>query len=278
MLFFSRLIKSWVNVAYQTVHGLIQFDNFNRVSCKIDAICLLLLVHPNNVIRKVLIHIIMDFKALQKTLFPDISSSDELGEMSLADILEDSESIIIKQAVYGFLESGNRGVRLDSKVASSLRHFSFLEVASSNFSGLFKFYLGELAKRFSYFGRMKASRHLAKFLRFYAIPLIERNFPDVSIHFKGLFSSYMILLMSLAGVALKSEHVLPPRSKTIDEVKPLLFGSFQHTLSFMLTLEKSWQSKAILGSFYFLHRDVVLAACQELMLKYDGSLFQSNTW
>ena len=260
----SRLVKMWAIDLGNGIDAKIQ-DGFYRVSCKVDAIILLLLCHPNKKIRSTCLQILFDFYTIQEKLERHGSKP---GEMPLAAILLNSEKLIVKQAIFAFLQSDGHGHALSSKVASSLTPLTFLEVASSSCTGLFRFYQGELAKRFSFYGRPKATRHLSKYLKMLAIPLVEETFPTSSIDFKSLYSSYMNLLMAMAGCPISSEAKYTNGPKTHQEADELLFGCFQF-IPYTLTMAKGWESEAILSSFYFLHRDVIQLYASELMQNFQ---------
>ncbi len=258
---FAAIVKFWAEEVKLKKLLQCSSDGFYRVSCKADAIILLLMSHPNSKIRALCLQVLSDFYIMEKISLPESTA----GKMSLSVILDSSEPIIVKQAIYGFLETGFRGVNLSSKIASSLTPLAFLDVANSSFTDLFRFYHGELVKRFSFYGRSKATRHLAKFLKAYAIPLIEQNYLTDSNDSKSLYSSYMCLLTAMSGISLKSEVSCSPGPKGINECGNLLFGSFQHLIPYFLTMDKPWETKALLNSFYFLHRDITQAFVSELM-------------
>lgn len=193
----SKLIKIWTVEYEQNNEKPISTEGFYRVSCKMDAIMLLLLAHANGKIRNACLQIVFDLYHLHKTILPH---GIRAGEMPLGAILLTSEPLIVKQAIYAFLKASSVGHNLSSKVAASLHPLTFIEVASSNYTGLFQFYHGELVKRFSIYGRPKSLRHLAKFLRNSAVTLISQNNASASPEYRAFYASYMILLMAMAGI------------------------------------------------------------------------------
>ena len=259
---FAALIKTWAEEVKLRGELLAHPEGFYRVSCKIDAISLLLMSHPNSRIRSLCLEILHDFSSLEKLVSPP---RPPRGQMPLAYILEESEPLIVKRAIYGFLESGFRGVDMSSKTASSFTPLAFTDVLKSSYTGLFRFYQAELAKTFSFHGRPKAVRHFAKHLKSYAVPLVEQSFPAASQDFKFLYSSYMSLMTAMAGVPLKSEIVLTSRPRTDSDYTQLLFSAFRPFIPYLLTMEKPWETKALLNSFYFLHKEVVQVFVSELM-------------
>lgn len=263
---FAALIKIWADEVKIREELVTNTQGFYRVSCKIDAICLLLMSHPNFRIRSLCLEILRDFVSMERRVSPFGPPHDQ---KPLALILEENEPLIVKQAIYGFLESGFRGVDMSAKIASSLTPIAFSDVLKSSYTGLFRFYQAELAKMFSFCGRPKAVRHFAKHLKNFAVPLIEQNLPAASLDFKSLYCSYMNMMTAMAGVPLKSEVVLTSGPKVESDYNQLLFSAFRPFIPYLLTMDKPWETKSLLNSFYFLHRDVVQIFVSELMQWYD---------
>ncbi|KAJ3320881.1 hypothetical protein HDV06_004777 [Boothiomyces sp. JEL0866] len=265
----SQLIKNWVDeltsnsdAALPPVH----VEGLYRVSCKIDAMMLVLMSHASQRIRSTCLQILFNFYKIQNLYS---THGTKAREMPLAAILLNSESVIVKQAMFAFLESGNRGHKLSAAIASSIPPLTFLEVSSSQYTGLFKYYLGELAKRFSFYGRPKATRHCAKFLKLFAAPLLETTNSQASAESRALYASYAILLMAMAGVPINSEIEYVHKSHELGEAQFLLINSVRNYIPYWLTLDKSWEFKLISGSLYFLHRDVIFFFVSELMQNFN---------
>jgi hypothetical protein len=260
-----KLVQTWVELFDDSQTALVSVEGLYRVSCKVDACMLYLMAHPNGKIRSTCLQIVLDLYKLQKTILPH---GTKPGEMPLAYILFTSETLIVKQAIYAFLESSSRGHNLSAKIASSLHPLTLLEVASSSFTGLFQYYHGELVKRFSFCGRAKAVRHLAKYLKLFAPQMIHENPANPNEEYVMFFGSNMIMLMAMAGVPLTSEVEVSHKPKNLEESKSLLFSTFRGLIPYLLTLEKGWEAKSIFRALYFLHRDVIELFISELNQKY----------
>ncbi|KAJ1334486.1 hypothetical protein BSLG_007641 [Batrachochytrium salamandrivorans] len=189
-----------------------------------------------------------------------------IHEMPLAAILVQMEPSICKQGVYAFLEKSLIGHLLSPRVSTSLRSLTFLEVASCDYTVLFRFYLGELALRFATYGRSKAIRHCAKFLRIIAIPLITSisgiNTP--SIEDGARFSALMALTMALSGVPLISEIEYSPHKSraTSDDT---LFDFIKPLIPLIVASETFVEVKPILDNVYYLHRSITQLFIAEIL-------------
>ncbi|KAJ3275486.1 hypothetical protein HDV01_000313 [Terramyces sp. JEL0728] len=223
----SQLIKNWADELSSHGEGVlpaVHVEGLYRVSCKIDAMMLVLMSHPSQRIRSTCLQILFNFYKIQNLYS---THGTKAREMPLAAILLNSESVIVKQAMFAFLESGNRGHKLSAALASSIAPLTFLEVSSSQYTGLFKFYLGELAKRFSFYGRPKATRHCAKFLKLFAAPFLEATNPQAPAETRALYASFN-------EVRHNSSVVL--NSKFLDNLFSMLSAIVQHP-HFELLLE-----------------------------------------
>lgn len=199
MLFhLSRLISLWKQDNDTLDMGsLEQQDVFYRVSCKLDALMLILLARANGNIRKTAIQILADFYAVTEASSKSKDAFKENGDMPLYAVLRKVEEELPRTACYAFLESYYVGSCLSPQISASLELLSLSDAVSSDFSGLFKFYLGELCCHFIRLGRVKALRHCVKFMKRLVVPfLVKRS--SRSIPFLT-YSSYLVLLTSLAG-------------------------------------------------------------------------------
>ncbi|KAI8900095.1 hypothetical protein BC833DRAFT_583265 [Globomyces pollinis-pini] len=259
----SGLIKLWVDKVDYEKDFHVHKEGFYRVSCKLDASMLVIMAHPNQRIRTTCLSIIYDFYCLEKKFLEPTGQG--IGKMSLAAILLDSEEIIVKQSIHAFFEADTFGYKLNAKSASAIKSPTFVDVCKSQYTILFKYYLGELTKRFAIYGRFKATRHCAKYLRKFAVPLIEKQTPNASLEHQAHYASQMVLLMALAGVPITSEMPYEQRPYVFSESGKLLFGCFRPSLPYLLTLDKCWEIGVICKSFYFLHRGVIHIFLSELM-------------
>ncbi|KAJ3257292.1 hypothetical protein HK103_004846 [Boothiomyces macroporosus] len=207
----SQLIKNWVDELSANAEAplpAVHVEGLYRVSCKIDAMMLVLMSHASQRIRSTCLQILFNFYKIQNLYS---THGTKAREMPLAAILLNSESVIVKQAMFAFLESGNRGHKLSASIAASIPPLTFLEVSSSQYTGLFKYYLGELAKRFSFYGRPKATRHCAKFLKLFAAPLLEITNPQASAESRAFaivqHPHFELLLEDLSSVASSLTHM-----------------------------------------------------------------------
>eukprot|EP00842_Homolaphlyctis_polyrhiza_P004116 jgi/Hompol1/4705/HPOL_003827-RA len=258
--FMSQLTKLWATDSDLVA---VDQDAFFRVSCKMDALMLICMARPVAKIRKLSVQILLDMYTIQQGFD---SFQNTLREMPLAAILIQMEDAICRQAMYGFLEKGLFGHLLSPRLASSMRSLSFLDVASSDYANLFRFYLGELAHRFSTHGRTKAVRRCAKFLRIFAIPMISAH-PGNAPENLSAFTAHMVLTMALAGVPLISEidYSLNPQNSSTN----LLFEDLRVLLPRVIANENFVETKPVFESFYFLHRGVVQLLMMELAQIYN---------
>ncbi|KAJ2998905.1 hypothetical protein HDV02_003880 [Globomyces sp. JEL0801] len=235
----SGLIKLWVDKVDYEKDFHVHKEGFYRVSCKLDASMLVIMAHPNQRIRTTCLSIIYDFYCLEKKFLEPVGQG--IGKMSLAAILLDSEEIIVKQSIHAFFEADTFGYKLNAKSASAIKSPTFVDVCKSQYTILFKYYLGELTKRFAIYGRFKATRHCAKYLRKFAVPLIEKQTPNASLEHQAHYASQMVLLMALAGVPITSEMPYEQRPYVFSESGKLLFGCFrpfaevQHNSSMLIS-------------------------------------------
>ncbi|KAI8928058.1 hypothetical protein BC831DRAFT_397976 [Entophlyctis helioformis] len=238
-------------------------EPFSRVSCKVDAAMLILLARPCARIRKAGLQILLDLYTIQQS-FPSFQITPR--EMPLASILVQMETTISKRAVFGFLEKGMLGHLLSPRLASALPTLTFLEVASSDYAALFRYFLGELAQRFASHGRSKATRHCAKFLRILAVPYITTA-PVGSVDDMATFTGYMILIMALSGVPLVSEaeYSMSPQNDS----HSLLFQLVRPTLPPLIATENFPEVKPVFESVYFLHPSVIQLFVSEMLQIYS---------
>ncbi|KAH9273786.1 hypothetical protein BASA83_003780 [Batrachochytrium salamandrivorans] len=261
MTFLAQLTKIWVTDFEEA--GPIDQRSFLRVSCKVDAAILVMLCRSTSRIRKPCLQILLDIYTIQQTFD---THQQTIHEMPLAAILVQMEPSICKQGVYAFLEKSLIGHLLSPRVSTSLRSLTFLEVASCDYTVLFRFYLGELALRFATYGRSKAIRHCAKFLRIIAIPLITSisgiNTP--SIEDGARFSALMALTMALSGVPLISEIEYSPHKSraTSDDT---LFDFIKPLIPLIVASETFVEVKPILDNVYYLHRSITQLFIAEIL-------------
>jgi hypothetical protein len=214
----SKMIKSWNSDVDAMA---VSKEGFYRVSCKLDASILYLMSHANSKIRRLCLQIIFDMYNLQNIILPH---GTKPGEQPLAYILSKSENLIVKQAIYGFLEVSTLCHTLSANSCTSLHPLTFLEVASSSFTGVFQFYHGELVKRFSLYGRPKAIRHLAKYLDRNVSSMLKESNPSSDEEYTRYYGSCMILLMAMAGTPITSDYKHRHRTKTQEDIEYLLFN------------------------------------------------------
>lgn len=104
--------------------------------------------------------------------------------------------------MYAFLEQDMFGCYLEPKVSANMTLLSLSDVAGSDYTILFRFYLGELVREFAILGRSKALRHCVKFLKAVAVPFMASSH-SVNKGFIATYSAFMVLLMGMAGVPVK---------------------------------------------------------------------------
>ncbi|KAJ1330073.1 hypothetical protein BSLG_009745 [Batrachochytrium salamandrivorans] len=240
MTFLAQLTKIWVTDFEEA--GPIDQRSFLRVSCKVDAAILVMLCRSTSRIRKPCLQILLDIYTIQQTFD---THQQTIHEMPLAAILVQMEPSICKQGVYAFLEKSLIGHLLSPRVSTSLRSLTFLEVASCDYTVLFRFYLGELALRFATYGRSKAIRHCAKFLRIIAIPLIT----------------------SISGIntpSIEDEIEYSPHKSraTSDDT---LFDFIKPLIPLIVASETFVEVKPILDNVYYLHRSITQLFIAEIL-------------
>lgn len=195
----SMLISLWSS-SPSLLSFVVESDILYRVSCKLDSAMLVLLGRPNSKIRHSCLKILADFYLITETSMPH---SKGAGYLPLHAIITQADTQISRYAVYAYLEQEMGGDILVSD-STELSILSFMEVALSNYSGLFLYYLGELVRQFVVLGRVKALRHCVKLLKIVAISHMT-SAVTVTKEFIATYSSYLVLLMGLAGVPDKSE-------------------------------------------------------------------------
>ncbi|KAJ3113889.1 hypothetical protein HDU96_002802 [Phlyctochytrium bullatum] len=246
------LIQFWSNEAeiQPTISPLYDRDRVQRISCKLDAAMLIMLARPNPRIRLACLKILADFYSIAENLAPHANGP---GFLPLHAILIRTEALISRSAMYAFMERDLHGQALVPRVTAGLTLLSIMEVASSDFGILFRFYLGELSRQFAAAGRAKALRHSSKFLRKLAIPLMT-SVNAVDAAFVATYSSYCVLLMSLGAVPDKSEeqYTLEPQISA----DYLLFNHFKDFLGPILNSDNDWEINAVISSAYFVHHGI----------------------
>ena len=257
--FVVQLTKVWANDS-QTIKTL-DPEAFPRVSCKMDAIVMLLLARPNAIIRKSALRILFDLQSVDRSR-PEYNLSYPDRNLSLADILTSLELTVCKNAIRAFLDKNLKGHLLIPSIWSKLKLVSFQQLAGSDYFDVFKYYLGALANQFALRGRPKATRRCSKFLRQHAVPLMAlvcAEAPTNAFH----FSASMILVMAFSGCPLVSEveYKLEP-SKVSNS---LLFDCYKNILPRILAAHGFGNVKPILESLNFLHSNVVQLFCNELL-------------
>jgi hypothetical protein len=183
----AALIKWWKLNRNQAA---VNLESFEKVSCKLDALLLITMARPYSKIRPMCIQILVDFNAIQ---------TNTMSGKPLCELLVDNDVLIRKKALYAFFEKQNNGAIIIAKNVSGMTLPSFYQIAASEYSSFFNYYLAELAVLFSKYGRDKATRHCAKFLVSLAVPKIGAILPVNStkaiLHFCGM----MNLVMALSG-------------------------------------------------------------------------------
>ncbi|KAJ3135053.1 hypothetical protein HK100_003069 [Physocladia obscura] len=246
MLHLTALIRHW-SKDYQAHLKIFDPDQITRLSCKLDACLLIMMARPNPRIRHASLSALSEFYTISQAVLPH---PNEPGFLPLQAILDQRASYLSKNAMYAFMERDLLGHKITPKVIGQITLLPLSTIASSDYSYAFKFYLGELARQFSLSGRPKALRHCAKFLTSLAVPYMT-SVTTVDSEFVITYSNYMVLMMALAGVPLKSED-----GYTLDsysEADHLLFNNFRHFLSPILNSENTWEIRAIVQASYFIH-------------------------
>ncbi|ORY34153.1 hypothetical protein LY90DRAFT_705035 [Neocallimastix californiae] len=262
------LLKMWVNKDMYAPEDPINDDDAYRISCKIDAAMLVMMSRESPRIRMLAYEILADFNEIQKMVCNSLELDNEV-KLPLATILEEQETVIARQGMYGFLEKDLYGYIVTPKMASVLTIIHPKEVAASDYSYLYKYYLGETARQFVNFGRVKALRQCAKFLMVSAVPYITAQ-SIVDSEYITAYNSYMVLLMALAGVPDNRTTVMT--YKPVNNSEGLLFHSYRTFLFPILSSDVSWEIKALTTSTFFTHPSVI-----KMMVNQIWGMFLSNS-
>ncbi|KAL2913874.1 hypothetical protein HK105_206608 [Polyrhizophydium stewartii] len=260
--FLAQITKIWVT-DFENAGPVVQ-DSFSRVSCKVDAYLLIALGRPSVRIRKPALQILLDLYTIQQSFD---SHQITPREMPLAAILIQMETAVCKQGVYSFLEKSLLGHLLSPRTASALSPLTLLEVASSDFSVLFRHYLGELAQLFVLYGRSKATRHCAKFLRILALPQVLSPPANPSPEDASTHKSYMMLLLALSGVPLVSEIDYNPTGALANS-EETLFHQIKAALPQLIANDNFAEVKPVLEGMFCVHRSVIQMLMIELQQCY----------
>ncbi|ORY26372.1 hypothetical protein LY90DRAFT_513796 [Neocallimastix californiae] len=262
------LLKMWVNKDMYAPDDPINDDDAYRISCKIDASMLVMMSRESPRIRMLAYEILSDFNEIQKMVCHSLELDNEV-KLPLATILEEQETVIARQGMYGFLEKDLYGYIVTPKMASVLTIIHPKEVAASDYSYLYKYYLGETARQFVNFGRVKALRQCAKFLMVSAIPYITAQ-SVVDSEYITAYNSYMVLLMTLAGIPDNRTTVMS--YKPVNNSEGLLFHAYRTFLFPILSSDVSWEIKALTTSTYFTHSSVI-----KMMVNQIWGMFLNNS-
>ncbi|KAJ3403215.1 hypothetical protein HDU80_004376 [Chytriomyces hyalinus] len=246
MLHMTHFIGIWARDFHQHT-SIMDPDKIQRLSCKLDACLLIMLARPNPRIRHASLVALSDFYKISEAVSPHLN---EPGFLPLQAILNQRGDFLSRNAIFSFMERDLLGHKLTPNVYAVIPLLSFAAVASSDYSLLFKFYLGELARQFGLSGRPKALRHCAKFLTSLAVPYMT-SVTTVDNEFVITYSNYMVLLMALGGVPLASEDGYSLESYSSAE--HLLFNNFRHFLAPILNSDNQWEIRAIVQASYFMH-------------------------
>ncbi|KAI9332311.1 hypothetical protein DFJ73DRAFT_897510 [Zopfochytrium polystomum] len=264
VLHLGLLLDFWANVDLHTTTSQYrpEDDIVYRVSCKLDACMMILLGRPNPRIRKAALSALADLHAIAGHYSPHSNVPDS---MPLHLIITTRSDVIARRSLHAHLQRDALGGLLVPRAAAAVTLLTLQDVAESDFGVLFRIYLGELARQFAALGRTKALRHCAKFLRQLAIPYMT-SVQAVDANFVETYSLYSVLMMSLAGVPLKSEdgYSLEPYSSS----DKLLFHHFKNYLSPILNSENTWEVKSIVNASYFMHRSLLQLYILELWQWY----------
>ncbi|KAJ3044954.1 hypothetical protein HDV00_000238 [Rhizophlyctis rosea] len=246
-------------------------DIVHRVSCKLDAAMMVFLARPNSRIRKTCLDILEAFCGIMEWMgsFDDDVAGENGGAtpLPLHAILMRTEPIVTKHALYAFLENDLFGHLLTPAVTCGLDTLSIRMVAESDYTVLWRFYLGECARQFSHYGRAKAVRHAAKFLRSVGVPYMT-SLEGVTPEFVGTYVAYLGILMGLGGVPEVSEveYTQQPQNRC----DQLLFNEFKDFLAPILNSDNQWEIKAVVSASYFVHRSIVQLYVHSLWEWYDS--------
>ncbi|OUM59803.1 hypothetical protein PIROE2DRAFT_63538 [Piromyces sp. E2] len=262
------LLKMWVNKDMYAPDDPINDDDAYRISCKLDGAMLVMMSRESPRIRMLAYEILTDFNEIQKVVCNSLELDNEV-KLPLASILEEQETVIARQGMYAFLEKDLYGYIVTPKMASVLTIIHPKEVAASDYSYLYKYYLGETARQFVNFGRVKALRQCAKFLMISAIPYITAQ-SIVDSEYITAYDSYMVLLMALAGVPDNRSTVMS--YKPVNNSEGLLFHSFRTFLFPIISSDVSWEIKALTSSTYYTHPSVI-----KMMINQIWGLFLTNS-
>ncbi|KAJ3026654.1 UNVERIFIED_CONTAM: hypothetical protein HDU68_005289 [Siphonaria sp. JEL0065] len=246
MLHLTSLIRHWSKDFESHSHN-IDSEQIGRLSCKLDACLLIMMARPNPRIRHASLSALSDFYTISQAVAPHMN---EPGFLPLQAILNQRNNYLSKNAMYAFMERDLLGHKLTPGVVGMISLLPLNTIASSDYSLLFKFYLGELARQFCLSGRPKALRHCAKFLTSLAVPYMT-SVTTVDNEFVITYSNYMVLLMALGGVPLKSEDGYSLESYS--SADHLLFNNFRHFLAPILNSDNIWEIRAIVQASYFMH-------------------------
>ncbi|KAI9203951.1 uncharacterized protein BJ171DRAFT_442776 [Polychytrium aggregatum] len=244
------LIRQWSQKQAFAQSESINPDVIYRVSCKLDGLALLMLARPNPRIRKAALQILSDFYVIQEAA----GHQPSVSGLPLYAIIAQTEELIAKYALYAFAESELNSYLLTPKLTSSMPLLNIGDVALSDYTHLFRLYLGELARQFTLLGRPKALRHCAKFLRQLAIPCLT-TMTQVDDHFVSTYGSYFSLIMALSAVPNTSEVLYTLVSTDMDD--QLMFYHFKAFIPPILNSDNAWEIKAVAESAYFAHRNLI---------------------
>lgn len=137
LLQLSRLLSLWKQDNDPGSHSPEDRDVFYRVSCKLDGLMLIMLARANGGIRKTAIQILADFYAITESSNHQKGRDDE-EDLPLYAILRKAETDLPRYAAYSFLENFYVGSCLSPQISAGFTLLSVADVASSDFSGLFK--------------------------------------------------------------------------------------------------------------------------------------------
>ncbi|KAJ3037253.1 hypothetical protein HK097_003572, partial [Rhizophlyctis rosea] len=255
-------------------------DIIHRVSCKLDAAMMVFLARPNARIRKTCLDILEDFYNVQEWIGAfeeppadaenagvDNPTAANPSPLPLHAILTRNEPIITKHALYAFLENDLFGHLLTPTVTCGLDILSIRDVAGSDYTVLWRFYLGECARQFAHFGRGKAVRHSAKFSRAVAVPYMT-SLEGVTPEFVGTYVAYLGVMMGLGGVPEVSEVEYSQEPQ--ERCDNLLFNEFKDFLAPILNSDNQWEIKAVVSASYYVHRSIVQLYIHLLWEWYDS--------
>jgi hypothetical protein len=215
------LVNKWIDDGVESSE---KASQVLKVSCKLDALMIILLGRPTVRIRKTCMQIL---KKMQNAVDIIYSTSQQSGKLTLYQILTIHDDDISKAAIFAFADKNLALDALSPSIIGGMSITGFRDVCASDFAHLYTYYYGALINQFLLHGREKSLRHAGKYLRHIAIPFIGnpliRN-PE------GFYSyhSHIILLLSLAGVPDKSEitHTVAPLKTSANT----LYEGFKHLL------------------------------------------------